>query len=229
MIISIEGNIGSGKSTLVKILKEELKNDDRFIFIPEPVDEWLKITDSNSGENILSKFYQNQEKYSFPFQVLTFTSKLKLIKDALQKNSDKIIITERSVYTDKEVFAKMLFNDKKIDEICYQIYFAMFNEFLDDTTDLDKIIFVNTEHNICHKRVNKRNRNGEKIELEYLEKCGSYHQNWLLELNNVLVLDGNTEFENDKNTIDEWIQKIFNFIECEKYVKYLNKSICDVS
>jgi deoxyguanosine kinase len=225
MIISIEGNIGSGKSTLIKILKEQLQNDDRFIFISEPVEEWLKIKDSD-GENILSKFYSNQEKYSFPFQVLTFTSKLKLIKEAIKNYPEKIIITERSVYTDREVFAKMLYNEKKIDDISYQIYFVMFNEFLDHTTDLDKMIFVNTDHNICHQRVNKRNRDGEKIELEYLEKCGTYHQKWLLELNNVLVLDGNIEFENDQNMINEWIEKIMNFSECEKNEK---KNYCHIS
>lgn len=224
MIISIEGNIGSGKSTLVKILKEQLKNDDRFIFIPEPVDEWLKLTDTD-GDNILSKFYKDQEKYSFQFQVLAFTTKLKLIKEAIHNNPKKIIITERSVYTDKEVFAKMLHNEKKMDDISYQIYLTMFNEFLNNTTDLDKIIFVNTDYNICNQRVNKRNRNGEKIALEYLEKCGFYHKKWLLELDNVLILDGNNEFENDKNIIDGWINKIYIFANCEKYEK---KNYCNI-
>jgi deoxyguanosine kinase len=223
MIISIEGNIGSGKSTLVKILRENLKNDNRFVFIPEPVDQWLKMTDSE-GENILTKFYKDQEKYSFSFQVLAFTSKLKLIKEAIHNHPEKIIIIERSVYTDKEVFAKMLHNEKKIDDISYQIYLDMFNEFLEHDTDIDKIIFVNTNYNICDERVNKRNRKGEKIALEYLEKCSSYHQNWLLGLNNVLVLDGNGEFENNTNIIDEWIKKILDFSNCKEN----EKSYCNI-
>ena len=58
-----------------------------------------------------------------------------------------------------------------------------------------------------------------------MEKCGSYHQNWLLGLDNVLFLDGNNEFENDKNLIDEWIKKILAFSNCGE-----NKKIyCNIS
>ena len=60
-IISIEGNIGSGKSTILSLLKEECKKIDGIIFLQEPVSEWNEIKD-NSGETILSKFYENQEK-----------------------------------------------------------------------------------------------------------------------------------------------------------------------
>ncbi len=159
-------------------------------------------------------YVRSDDRKERPFQVLAFTSKLKLIKEAIKNNKNKIIITERSVYTDKEVFAKMLHDDKKIDDISYQIYSLMFNEFLDNTTDINKIIFVNTDYNICHQRVSKRNRDGEKIELEYLKKCGTYHENWLLGLDNVLVLDGNIEFKDDQNVVDNWIKKIGDFSDC---------------
>ena len=39
-IVSIEGNIGSGKSTLMKNLKEYYKNNNQVLFLKEPVDEW---------------------------------------------------------------------------------------------------------------------------------------------------------------------------------------------
>ena len=77
-IFSVEGNIGSGKSTLVQYMKEHEKNfkkllpqkyDNEFIFIREPVDSWNDIKDKN-GETILSKFYANPNKYSFSFQCI---------------------------------------------------------------------------------------------------------------------------------------------------------------
>ena len=55
-IYSIEGNIGSGKSTLVRMLKEYFKDNDKIIFADEPVEDWMSVKD-NSGEDILSKFY----------------------------------------------------------------------------------------------------------------------------------------------------------------------------
>ena len=215
MIISIEGNIGSGKSTLIKILKEKLKNDDRFIFIQEPVDEWLKLVD-DKGENILSKFYNDQEKYAFVFQILTYTTKMNLIKKAISKNSSKIIITERSIYTDKEVFAKMLHDDNKIENVVYQIYEMIFKQFVDRGTDLDKIIYVCTDPSKCYERINKRNRDGEKtIPLEYLKRCGLYHYSWLTKINdnNILSLDGNNEFESDDDLLNSWLEKIMRFVE----------------
>ena len=60
-ILSIEGNIGSGKSTIIDYLKERYKNDKEFIFLPEPVDEWETIKDEENN-TILQKFYADQKK-----------------------------------------------------------------------------------------------------------------------------------------------------------------------
>jgi deoxyguanosine kinase len=213
MIISIEGNIGSGKTTLVKLLKEKLKDNENFIFLQEPVDDWLKIAD-DSGESILTKFYNNQEKYSFAFQIMAYTSRMKLVKSAVTNNPDKIIIAERSIHTDRNVFAKMLYDDKKIESICYKIYNDMFDEFIDHTTDVNKIIFVDAAPYKCYERINKRNREGEKsIPLEYLDKCNTYHQTWLLGNANVLTLNGNVEFEHDDAILNEWMKQILEYVD----------------
>ena len=68
-IVSIEGNIGSGKSTLLANLKKHFNKNTNIIFLKEPVDEWSKITDEN-GTTILEKFYADQDKYSFSFQMM---------------------------------------------------------------------------------------------------------------------------------------------------------------
>merc|ERR1711898_84840 len=97
-LISIEGNIGSGKSTILKLLKQ--KSDKSIIFIDEPVSEWQTIKDS-SGKNILELFYANKQRYSFTFQILAYITRLRKILDVIKNNQDKIIIMERSIYTDK--------------------------------------------------------------------------------------------------------------------------------
>jgi deoxyadenosine/deoxycytidine kinase len=108
-IVSIEGNIGSGKSTLLSNLRETLKDRNDIVFLKEPVDEWEKITDEN-GLTMLEKFYSNQKAYSFPFQMMAYISRLALLKEAVKNNPSSIIITERSLFTDKMVFAKMLYD-----------------------------------------------------------------------------------------------------------------------
>jgi deoxyadenosine/deoxycytidine kinase len=211
MIISVEGNIGSGKSTLVNLLKEQLKDDNRFIFIQEPVDLWLKNTDKN-GESILTKFYNDQEKYAFAFQIMAYTNKLHLIHHAMHQNPGKIFIVERCVYTDRNVFAKMLYNDGKIEEIFYNIYNSVFDEFLNDTC-IDKFIYVDTTSSICHNRIKKRQREGENlIASEYLEKIDKYHHEWLDNIDNILCLNGNDEFEKNTKVMNVWKDKILQFI-----------------
>ena len=74
-IVSIDGNIGSGKSTFISHLKNNVfAKSPNVIFLPEPVDEWNTIVDIQ-GNSILSKFYQDQDKYSFSFQMMAYISR----------------------------------------------------------------------------------------------------------------------------------------------------------
>ena len=75
-IFSIEGNIGSGKSTLINFLKE---SDIDVYYLPEPVDLWNEIKNS-SGVTILEKYYQDQKKYAFSFQMMAYISRISQIK-----------------------------------------------------------------------------------------------------------------------------------------------------
>ena len=65
-IISIEGNIGSEKSTFLKYLKEHLASD-KIFFLDEPVDDWLSIVDTND-KNIIERYYDDQKNVRFPFK-----------------------------------------------------------------------------------------------------------------------------------------------------------------
>lgn len=213
-IISIDGNIGSGKSTLLIYLREVLQNNQDVIFLKEPVDEWELIKDNN-GKTILQNFYENQEKYSFSFQMLAYISRLNLIKEAIKQNPNAIIITERSLYTDKMVFAKMLYEDKLINDIDYQIYLKLFDSFAKEYP-VHKIIYVKTQPDICLDRIKKRSRTGEtNIKLEYLKNLDKYHNDMInsKELgHNSLYLNGNIDIYKNPETLNEWSKNIQNFI-----------------
>ena len=203
IIISIEGNIGSGKSTLVQELKKSnLYPNSKVCYLLEPVEEWNKITDNN--ETIIEKYYKDQKTYAFQFQMMAYISRLKQIRNAMKENYD-IIITERSVMSDKNVFAKMLYDDKILSETEYAIYKEWYNEFIADIPE-PIIVYLKTDPEVALSRVIKRNRPGENIPLEYLEKCSNYHNLWILEKNENVVLDGN-----DKK-LKEWIYIIKNRI-----------------
>jgi deoxyadenosine/deoxycytidine kinase len=221
-VVSIEGNIGSGKSTLLSNLREHYKNKSNVVFLKEPVDEWEKIKDEN-GETILKKFYADQEKYSFPFQMMAYVSRLKVLRDTLKniKNDaeDKniVVITERSLYTDKMVFAKMLYDSKKIEHVNYQIYLNWFDTFSDEFP-VNKVVYVKTSPDKCYQRIVKRSRTGEEnIPLDYLTSCSIYHDSMLDKENpecvclDQLILDGNVDIYENKNQVNEWINEIDKF------------------
>jgi len=137
-IVLFIGNIGSGKTTLLSHVRDILQSknlNQKIIFLKEPVDVWETIKDDD-GKTMLEKFYADQEKYSFAFQMMVsslsfnsfthtlthfitqaYISRLQLLRDSIKANPGAIIITERSLYTDKMVFAKMLFEQGKIESV----------------------------------------------------------------------------------------------------------------
>jgi len=241
-IVSIEGNIGSGKSTLLETLKTIFKENSNVLFLREPVDEWEKIKDKD-GNTMLQKFYANQKEYSFAFQMMAYISRLTILRETVRdimnkvsltqdknendknendknendKNEKYIIITERSLYTDKFVFAKMLYDQGKIEDVMYQIYLNWFDEFAKDFP-VNDVIYVNTDPTKCYERIHKRARIGEEvIPLAYLTACHDYHNAFLDESTGIkatqLVLNGNLDIFQNSQIVDEWIMSIKNFLQ----------------
>ena len=217
-IITIDGNIGSGKSTLLGHLKEKYKNNKDIVFLREPVDEWENIKDEN-GVTILQKFYSDQKTYSFSFQMMAYISRLALLKEAIENNPNSIIITERSLITDKMVFAKMLYDSGKIESINYQIYLKWFDCFTSEYP-INKVIYINSAPIVCHYRINERSRLGESgIPFEYLYNCNEYHNKMLQTFSEnsnikILEIDGNISIKKkeDEYILKQWLEDIDNFI-----------------
>ena len=181
------------------------------VFLDEPVSCWNTIRDAN-GVTMLEKFYADQDKYSFPFQMMAYISRLAVMRDAIAANPGKIFITERCLYTDKYVFAKMLFDSGKIEDVNYQIYSKWFDTFINDIS-IKKIVYVNTTPEIAHGRTQLRNRNGESsISLNYLQGCHEYHQQMMVAMQentvDIIELDGNVNIYENPTELNMWFAKI---------------------
>lgn len=222
-IVSIEGNIGSGKSTLLANLKTHFKGNENIIFLKEPVDEWATITDEH-GTTILEKFYANQEKYAFSFQIMAYISRLNLLKEAVANikpyQHECIIITERSLHTDRMVFAKMLYDSGKLESVNYAIYLKWFDAFAREFP-VSKIVYVKATPETCLARIAARCREGEAgIPIEYLTLCDQYHDAMLDKTSmdcvctEQLVLNGNYNIYSDTHShvLNEWISTICEFM-----------------
>jgi len=222
LILSLEGNIGAGKSTLLNELQKYYANNKEVVFMREPVELWENIQDKE-GNNMLAKFYSDSVKYSFSFQIMAYTTRLHMLKKTLRENpSCKILICERSLEADKHIFAKMLHDDGLIEDVNYQIYQAYFSEY-EEMFQLNGLVYVRAEPDICYQRVCKRNRNGEdSIQLDYLQKCHHYHEKWLENADiHILLLDVNKNVCLEESNMDKgmyaWIKQVETFIKKLQY------------
>lgn len=210
-IISIEGNIGAGKSTFLEELKTMFSQNSSVVFLDEPVEIWESVKDKY-GVSMLQKFYSNPRKYSFAFQMMAYVSRLSNLRKMLEslkaeiQNEDdhKVIITERSIYTDKCVFAKMLYDEGNMEDVEFQIYLKWFDEF--SIKQLDSVIMLQTDPEKSHERVLTRGRVGEVIPLEYLQKCEEYHKEMLAALPNKVIFDANGDIYKNPDILEGWLK-----------------------
>jgi len=204
-VISIEGNIGVGKSTFTNILKENFNNS---LIVSEPVDMWINMKDDN-GENILGLFYKDIKRWAYSFQNLAYVTRMIKISEAIGLDKE-IIFLDRSLGTDKNVFEKMLYDDNVLSDLEHKMY-ELWCDFYQKNIDSGEeyIIYLRCDPNTAYERIKKRNREEEKnITLEYLEKLHKYHEMWLSSKENVLIIDCDREFEMDKTYQNEIINMV---------------------
>jgi len=203
-IISLEGNIGAGKSSFLKNLKQNLS--DKAEFIDEPVDEWLQIK-NNKNENLLEIFYQDKKRWAYTFQNIAYITRMKRIIDIMQTTSKSIIFMDRSLEGDLNTFTKMLKEDGDIDNLewsAYKKWNTMFTDLIGKNIQTIHI-YLRCTPEIAYERISKRARNEENsIPFEYIKQLHLYHDNWLLNNTRSYIIDVNKDFvydEKNKNIV----------------------------
>jgi len=208
-LVSLEGNIGAGKSTYMEALKQRYANKNNFLFVDEPVHLWEQICDTK-GKNMIQKYYENPRKYAFAFQVMAFQTRLQLLKEAIAyaaiHEEITTIIMERSLDADYQIFAKMLFEEGLMEDVEHEIYTQMARDALREY-GVDGIIWLDTDYLECFRRMEKRGREGEGcVEMNYLRKCGEYHVEWLgADLGMVCRIEGEEDSEVNLAKIDNYL------------------------
>lgn len=199
IIISIEGNIGAGKSSLMKLLKSKLSRDVEFI--DEPVDEWIQMK-NNQGENLLEVFYKNQPRWAYSFQNIAYITRMKRVIEAIQNSKKDFIIMDRSPDGDKNTFTKMLIEDgciDKLEEEAYNKWCDLFKTYFCNNVTFH-YIYLQCNPNTAYKRIQKRGREEEnKIPKEYINRLHKAHEDWLLDNNEVTKICVDQDFVNDEN------------------------------
>lgn len=210
IIISLDGNIGAGKSTLLSEIRNRLHD---VHIVDEPVGQWTSLKNAE-GKNLLELFYEDKKRWAYTFQNCAILTRLKNIQDAVENldstvKEPQVIITERSVLTDKHVFAEMLYDAGDIDPLEWELYESWFNIF-GKKFPVKGIIYISTSANTSKDRIQIRNRLGEdKIGIDYLDSLDNQHKKWIGSTNiPVLTLSTEVGVPVEKN-----IQEIVDFIK----------------
>lgn len=209
LIVSIDGNIGSGKSTIVN--KIRTKYSEKYAIVDEPVLEWINLTDSD-GISLLEKFYTDNERYSYLFQSTAFITRTHALNKAISSCGDKqVVITERSTLTDKEIFAEMLYNNGKMSKLEYDIYNMWYEKM---KIEPHIIIYINTDVETCIERIKMRARPGENIDDLYMAQLHLQHEMYVEKYRDRVFIS-DSDFD-AADRISSFIDHIVNMIKSNK-------------
>mmetsp|Transcript_26899 Transcript_26899/g.62419 ORF Transcript_26899/g.62419 Transcript_26899/m.62419 type:complete len:427 (+) Transcript_26899:1-1281(+) len=199
--IALEGNIAAGKSTLLKLLEDDVD----YVAVPEPLSKWQQVTGEEDGEasgatgcqggNLLDLFYKDPKRWGYTFQTYAFLSRMmaqlqspqaqlegRQSRASIEANSSSVVFYERSVFSDRYIFAENcaetgLFN--KVEWGIYQDWHAWLLGAFEDLK-LDGIVYLRTTPDTCLHRLKKRARSEEAgVPLDYLQQIHGRHERWL--------------------------------------------------
>lgn len=224
----VEGNIGAGKSTFLKIVQNYLNA--QIVF--EPHEKWQKV---GGTENLLEKFYTDTSRWAYTFQSYAFITRVIEQEEHAKKNPFSVQVLERSVYSDRYCFAKNCFEMGTMTALEWKLYQEWFSWLVDNyTVKPDGFIYLHTDPIVCFQRLLKRNRKEEaSVPLSYLEKLHEKHEDWLMKKKDVapyikktpvLVLECNNDFEHSKQEQEKHMQKISSFFDVSYRQVHANSS-----
>tara|TARA_B100001094_G_C18168738_1_gene793787 strand:- start:1271 stop:1846 length:576 start_codon:yes stop_codon:yes gene_type:complete len=188
MIVSVEGNMSSGKTTVLE--QKQLK--------PFSVIENIKMWDP-----YLKLFYENPKRYGYLLQTVILRSQEQMLTT---KNKEYgLLLTERSPGVSFKVFVDLQYEEGNLIDLEYEAL----KRWYENTWTPDIYIYLRTDPDVCFERWKKRNRKSEEsMNLDYLKKLHQKYEdifNHGLE-NKVYIIDGNK----DINTIEKEINHIID-------------------
>jgi deoxyadenosine/deoxycytidine kinase len=174
--IAIAGNIGSGKSSLLEFLTSTY--------------DVAPFYEPNDANPYLADFYQDMGRWAFQSQLFFLASKFRIHQEA--DRTPGVVIQDRTIFEDAEIFATALRQMRKIDRRDWETYWAFYQTILAAIKPPDLMIYLRCSMRTLRQRIRLRGRAMEQdIPLSYLKRLERLYESWVdgYDLGEVLVLD----------------------------------------
>ena len=206
MHIAIAGNIGSGKTTLTKMLTKRYGWTPRF----EPVD----------NNPYLSDFYADMSRWSFNLQIYFLNKRFKEVVEI--SKSDDTIIQDRTIFEDAKIFAPNLHAQGLMSDRDFANYSDLFDLMISLVKLPDLMIYIRSSIPNLVNQIQKRGRDYEQtIRLDYLKGLNDRYEEWIKDYKgHLIIIDGDNckfgENPHDFKTVTDQIDaKLYGLFPME--------------
>lgn len=178
MHIAIAGNIGSGKTTLTKLLAKHY--------------DWQPYFEEVGGNPYLSDFYDDMKRWSFNLQIHFLKSRFQQLVEIHKK--DETIIQDRTIYEDARIFAPNLHDMGLMTARDFSNYLKLYELMTSLIAPPDLLIYLKASVPTLVEHIQRRGREYEEgIRLDYLKNLNDRYNDWIFSNyeGNVLVVDAN--------------------------------------
>jgi len=183
MHIAVAGNIGSGKTTLTKMLAAHYG--------------WTPKFESVDYNPYLADYYEDMERWSFNLQIYFLNKRFKDVVDIAK--TDDVIIQDRTIYEDARIFAPNLHSMGLMSTRDFENYSDLFDLMMSMVNPPDLLIYLKSSIPNLVAQIQKRGREYEKgIRIDYLTGLNDRYEEWIAGYKgNLLVVDAdNVKFAN---------------------------------
>ena len=162
--IAVAGNIGVGKSTLVKLLCQRL--------------DWQPFFEPVAQNPYLPDFYKDMQAWAFHSQIFFLTHRLRIHRKLASFPGS--VIQDRSVYEDAEIFAQNLHLQGYIGQRDYETYCELYHVLVEFLPPPDLVVYLRASSTTLLQRISHRDRDYERtITAGYLDQLNRLYENWI--------------------------------------------------
>jgi deoxyadenosine/deoxycytidine kinase len=187
MHIAIAGNIGSGKTTLTRLLAKHFG--------------WTPHYEDVENNPYLHSFYEDMQRWSFNLQVYFLNSRFRQVIDI--RNSGKSVVQDRTIYEDAHIFAPNLHAMNLMSTRDFENYSSLFELMSKFIQPPDLLIYLKSSVSTLVSQIQKRGREYEaSIRLDYLKHLNDRYEAWISNytLGKLLIVDvDNIDLENPED------------------------------